>query len=162
MIGFGSFNICFDNYLSNLFRRIEQIKMKVLIVFALFLAFVSAFPSGELEPSVQTDLKPQQQEEDHKNDLSSVDAKPQGDHEESAAERAKRFIYVSVLPFFQPFVYSVATPVAAPVSSQTTSSTSYTSSAIATAAAAPVSVAATPVGYQPIVRVQAPFVNVVV
>lgn len=143
--------------------------MKVLIVFALFIALVSAFPSGESEPepepSVEMDMKPEQKEE-HKNDLSSVDAKPQGDHEESVAERAKRFVFVSVLPFFQPLVYGVAEPVATQSvasSGSSASSASYsTSSATVTNAAAPISVAATPIGYQPLVRVQAPFVNVVV
>lgn len=139
--------------------------MKVLIVFAVFIALVSAFPSGESEPSVETDVKPEQKEE-HKNDLSSVDAKPQGDHEESVAERAKRFVFVSVLPFLQP-LYTIAEPVAtqsAASSGSSASSASYsTSSAVVTsAAAAPISVAATPIGYQPLVRVHAPFVNVVV
>ena len=72
--------------------------MKILYLFATFVAVAVAFPSGETQRELQTD---------EKNTLHSVEANPLDDKTENNAERAKRFIFpiifASVIP--SPVVY---------------------------------------------------------
>lgn len=75
--------------------------MKVLVIFAVFIAFAAAVPV----PSEQ----PQPQPESQESALLSADANPQGDN----AERSKRFIFFKKI--FVPFPISVTKYVSAPI-----------------------------------------------
>lgn len=149
--------------------------MKVFVVFAVFFAVASAFPSSEMKPEAAMEMKMMDMKmmDEKKNDLSSVEMKPQGDKVEKDAARSKRFIFVSVLPYWP--VYSVVEPASVSVDVDTAPQTTVVKSAPATtvttipaktvttthtvtsAAASPVDVQ---VGNGRIVSVQAPFVSV--
>lgn len=78
-------------------------KMKVFVVFALFLAVAAAFPSAESQADTKPELQPEQQ-----NTLLAVEGNPQGDKTESEAERAKRFIFFTKFIAPWPVAYHVA------------------------------------------------------
>lgn len=77
--------------------------MKVLVIFAVFIAFAAAVPMPVPSEQVQPQLENQQSA------LLSADANAKGDN----AERSKRFIFFKKI--FIPFPISVTKYVAAPV-----------------------------------------------
>lgn len=81
--------------------------MKVFFVFMLSIAVALAFPTGESESQPQSELQPELKKEEQ-NTLLSAEGDPKGDNAESAAERAKRFIFVGAWPiaYSYPVVYS--------------------------------------------------------
>lgn len=152
--------------------------MKVFVVFAVFFAVASAFPSSEMKPEAAMDMKMKPEAvmemkmDEKKNDLASVDMKPEGDKAEKDAARQKRFIFLSglVLPYY-PIVSVVSPGVTVDVDTPTTvvksapatvvssapAKTVTTTHTVTSAAASPVDVR---VGSGQIVSVRAPFVSV--
>lgn len=76
------------------------------------IAIGAAFPSGETQPEIQSELSPEAKADELKNALLEADGNPQGDSAQSEAERQKRFIFWS--PWYYPYAYPATYVVAAP------------------------------------------------